>query len=43
LLYCSFPNVEVVRRFLEEVRRNIEVARTIGTLANSMVLEARLR
>ncbi len=43
LLYCSLPNVEVVRRFLEEVRRNIEVARTIGTLANSMVLEARLR
>lgn len=42
LPYCTLPKAETTRRFLEELRSNIWVARAVGILANSMVLEARL-
>ncbi|MDW8074052.1 MAG: type I-A CRISPR-associated protein Csa5 [Nitrososphaerota archaeon] len=42
-IYGQLPNNEIVRRFIEDVERDITIARKIGTLASAILVEAKLK
>ncbi len=43
VIYGRFPNSELVRSFIEDVSRDVNIARKIGTFASSLLVEALLR
>jgi len=42
-IFGKIPSGETVRRFIEEVYKDISTARKIGTLASAFLVESRLR
>jgi len=42
-IFGRIPSGEAVRRFIEEVYKDISTARKIGTLASALLVESRLR